>query len=149
MEAEKRAQLLLAEYMQLQKIIEDFDGRALTIKAWSVTLSAAGIVAAYTQAQPVVLLIAAASALAFWLVETLWKAHQQGFYPRLYAIEAAMRDGTDIAPLQISTQWKKEYDAAKRGRLLRPMLFPHVFLPHLPVMVAGVGLWLWAAPAAG
>jgi hypothetical protein len=28
---------LQAEYLQLQKTIEDFDARALTIKAWSVT----------------------------------------------------------------------------------------------------------------
>jgi hypothetical protein len=35
--------LLVQEYMQLQKTVEDFDARALTIKAWCVTFSAAGL----------------------------------------------------------------------------------------------------------
>ena len=37
--------LLKEEYLHLQKTVEDFDQRTLTIKAWSVTTSMAGIAA--------------------------------------------------------------------------------------------------------
>ena len=37
---DKIAAHLAQEYLFLQKVIEDFDARALTIKAWSVTFSA-------------------------------------------------------------------------------------------------------------
>lgn len=37
------------EYFHLNEIVEDFDQKALTIKAWSVTLSMAGIGVAFTQ----------------------------------------------------------------------------------------------------
>lgn len=82
---------LLEEYLQLQKTVEEFDGKALTIKAWSVTLSSAGLVAAYFDNEPTVLLIAGGSALVFWLVEALWKANQNAFYSRIYEIEQAVR----------------------------------------------------------
>ena len=39
MNEEQLRNALQAEYLHLQKVIEDFDGRALTIKAWSVTFS--------------------------------------------------------------------------------------------------------------
>ena len=34
----QRHQAIESEYMKLQEIVERFDDRALTIKAWSVTL---------------------------------------------------------------------------------------------------------------
>jgi len=43
MDEDKTNALLAQEYLQLQKTVEDFDARALTIKAWSVTFSAAGL----------------------------------------------------------------------------------------------------------
>lgn len=62
---EKIADLLLAEYFQIQKVVEDFDAKALTIKAWSVTLSATGIVAGYVEAKSMVLVVASVGALIF------------------------------------------------------------------------------------
>jgi hypothetical protein len=142
MERAIRTDLLLAEYLHVQKVVEDFDAKSLTIKAWSVTLSAAGLVAAYTEDQPIVLLIAGFSALAFWLVEALWKTNQQAFYPRIRAIEAAFREGSEIPPLQIATSWSASWHAAwGAGLPYRVFRWPHVFLPHLPVALAAFGLY--------
>src|SRR5688500_5936924 len=116
MKEEQRDQLLAQEYFQLQKTIEDFDGRALTIKAWSVTFSAAGIGLAYDKGKPTILLVAALSALVFWIVETVWKIHQRAFYDRVERIEAYFAGAPDeIFPLQISRSWFASFGGPKRA----------------------------------
>ena len=87
MEPKDRDEHLSKEYPRLQQVIEDFDSKALTIKAWSVTLSAAGIVTAFSQGKATILPTSAASALIFWLVEAMWKASQQAYYRRIREIE--------------------------------------------------------------
>jgi hypothetical protein len=62
-------ELLRDEYMKLQDIIESFDERALTIKAWSVSFSFAAIGAAYAADGWPVLMLAGLSALLFWCIE--------------------------------------------------------------------------------
>jgi hypothetical protein len=79
------------EYFHLQKTVEDFDQRTLTIKAWSVTVSIAGVGAAFTQKASVLLILAAASALLFWIIEALWKSFQLAYFHRIRTIEAYMR----------------------------------------------------------
>ena len=141
MTPEKTIDLLLAEYLQLQRTVEDFDGRALTIKAWSVTLSAAGLGAAYVHSQPFVLVISGASALLFWLVEASWKVNQQAYYLRIRDIESAMKTNSPaIAPLQIATAWSLSWHKNwKDLKLLRAMVWLHVWLPHVPVAI-GAGI---------
>lgn len=143
-----RVDLLKEEYFQLQKIIEDFDGKSLTIKAWSVTLSAAALVAAYVEAKPFALLVASGSAIAFWIVEAFWKAMQQAFYVRLRQIELWMRgDPQPIDPLQITTAWGTAWEA--EGRILKTLhtvIWPHVFMPHLAIAIAGIVLHRWWPP---
>jgi hypothetical protein len=85
---------LQAEYYHLQKTIEDFDGRALTIKAWSVTFGLASLVGAFVSRASLVFLIAAAGAALFWLLESFWKAFQLGYYARIEKIEAHHLPGT-------------------------------------------------------
>ncbi|WP_380877883.1 hypothetical protein ACFB49_14650 [Sphingomonas sp. DBB INV C78] len=109
-----RLELLQAEYFKLQDHVETFDERALQIKTWSVTVSLAGVVAAYgsdsisLSDRSVILWVAAASAASFWLIEFLWKCFQWSFLPRIEAIETEMRRispaGT-LAPLQIRAYW--------------------------------------------
>jgi hypothetical protein len=144
-------QLLRDEYFQLQKTVEDFDGRSLTIKAWSATLSTSGIGLAYQQKNPDLLLAAAAAALAFWLIDWIWKMHQQAFYGRIEAIEAAYATayeaGEDappkLAPLQILAGWRGSYRIGNLwARGFRAFWYPGVFLPHLPVETAALVLWL-------
>ena len=82
---------LQTEYLHLQKTIEDFDGKAMTIKAWSVTFSFSVIVGAFASHAPAVLLVAAVSSLLFWFLETMWKTFQLGYYERAAQIEAHFR----------------------------------------------------------
>lgn len=148
---------LKEEYFAIQHMIEEYDQRALTIKAWSVTLSAAAIVTAYIKLQSEVLLIAAGSAVVFWIVEALWKINQQAFYPRTKEIERYFaRSNTGLPPLQIATSWSEAFWRDRRdSRLLgwipshyQAMLWPHVYMPHLIVAAAGVLLYILAPPAA-
>jgi hypothetical protein len=141
-------QLLRDEYFQLQKTVEDFDGRSLTIKAWSATLSTSGIGLAYQQKNTNLLLAAAAAAIAFWLIDWVWKLHQQAFYPRLQALEAwfaeTPRSATTRPPaLQIMDNWRRAV-RTRAGRWRRWVVAwwqPGVSLPHL--VVATIALLLW------
>jgi hypothetical protein len=156
---DRAADFLAQEYLFLEKAVEDFDARALTIKAWSVTFSAAGLGLAYQQDNPLLLLIASGSALVFWLIEAVWKYHQRAFYPRIIEIEtwfASHAIDRDSAPFQIMIRWgpelhrssmrprRKPYGGPVR-RLAIP-LFVGVMLPHVVVFVVGVLLYWWAPP---
>ena len=144
-------EILVKEYFQLQKIVEEFDAKALTIKAWSVTLSAAAIVASYVEKAPMVLLIAAGSALVFWLVEALWKVNQQAFYPRIYEIENHfIGSGRSISAPRIAGAWSKAWNDKGRDRYaFRVMMWRHVALPHVVVAVVAALLFVFLPPVAG
>ena len=147
MDEDKVNALLVQEYLQLQKAVEDFDGRALTIKAWSVTFGAAGLTVAYAQGRAAILLLASAGALVFWLVEAIWKVNQQAYYPRIVEIEAHFRGKEPTIPLQITRSWSTAYHLRKRSwYALRILLWPHVALPHVLVALAGVLLYVFAPP---
>jgi hypothetical protein len=144
MDGNKQLDLIAQEYLQLQKVVEDFDLRAITIKAWSVTFSATGLGAAYLQGKPVLLLISALSALVFWIVEALWKTNQQAYYPRIKQIEqyfAGEKVGSPISPFAIKTAWGSAFrDEGGYWRAFKIMGWPHVALPHVVVIIAGLGL---------
>ena len=134
--------MLKDEYFHIQKAVDDFDRRVLTIKAWRATLSMAGIGAAFTQKMPDLLWMSGVSGLAFWMVETLWKSFQSAFYPRLTLIEAHWRDrSAPIDVLQTNTAWMAAYDGFRTRDFLRFALFPHVALPHVLVALVGIGLF--------
>ena len=155
MDEDKANALLAQEYLQLQKTVEDFDARALTIKAWSVTFSATGLGLAYQQHNPILLLIAAASAGIFWIIEGVWKVHQHAFYARIDAIEAHFADAPAQAgtrPFQISAAWRASFrgDGNQLHSLLRmvPIFWQlGVVLPHILIVAAGIGLFLLHPPA--
>lgn len=137
------AELLKEEYFHLQKVVEDFDSKSLTIKSWSVTLSMAGVGAAYLQEKPVILLLAALSGFLFWVVEALWKTFQYAFYNRIYDIEKYYAGELDeIDTPRISHTWLKSWHAGGTRRTLNIMIWPHVFIPHAIVFVGGIALYL-------
>lgn len=81
-----------------------------------MSLTAASIVAAYVEGSSMILLVAAVSALIFWLVEAYWKVAQQAYYPRIWEIEHAFSEnGTKLAPLQIASSWSKAWRAGGLG----------------------------------
>jgi len=84
---------LSQEYFHLQKVIEDFDSKALTVKTWSVTFSAVAIGFAYDKHESVILIVACASAMEFWLVEGILKVNQQAYYRRVRELEKHFSGG--------------------------------------------------------
>jgi uncharacterized membrane protein len=135
---------LKEEYFHLNKVVEDFDQRALLIKGWSVTVSMAGVAAVYSgKVSAAVFILAAVASLMFWFIEALWKGFQQAYYPRLRAIEDHFNGGTPLPCLQINKNWTVAYlkeQAPKR--VLEVMLWPHVAFPHVVILVFGIALWI-------
>ncbi|WHZ10527.1 MAG: hypothetical protein OJF60_000966 [Burkholderiaceae bacterium] len=110
---------LQAEYYHLQKTIEDFDGRALTIKAWSVTFGLASLVGAFASKGQPVFLIASLGALMFWLLEAFWKNFQLGYRERVDQIEGHFRGDSQLTSAhQISansfTIWVRRHLVPRR-----------------------------------
>jgi hypothetical protein len=143
--------LLVQEYLQLQRTVEDFDARALTIKAWCVTFSAAGLGLAYDKHIPQLLLIASLSAVVFWLTEAVWKVHQRAFYARIATIEDHFNEGgaKPIPPFQIRRSWFASYRGAEgRKQWFSVPFHLGVMLPHVVVFVAGVLLYVIDPPGA-
>jgi len=130
------------EYFHLQDTVESFDEKSLTIKAWSVTLSMAGIGAAFTATVDLLLLLSAGSSLLFWLIEGSWKTFQQANYHRIREIEKFMNDEVSEDSFKapnITGAWSVGW---RNISLLKVMVWPHVFLPHAIVAATGVILWL-------
>ena len=135
--------LLKEEYLRLNETVEDFDQKALTIKAWSVTLAMFGIGAAFTEEAAVLLLLAGVASILFWVTEALWKSFQQAYYPRIREIEAFFAGkSSEVTHFQINSSWSKAWHADRRGELGRILSWPHVFLPHAFVALGGPFLWL-------
>jgi hypothetical protein len=133
--------LLKDEYLHLQSAIESFDERALTIKAWSVTLAAG--VSALSPDQDWVLLVAAVSAILFWLLEGYWKTFQDAHHARIRELEMYFEDESrDIVPMQISRNWYDAYHGASRSKLLGILFWPHVSLPHSVIALVAVVVYL-------
>jgi hypothetical protein len=134
---------LQAEYLHLQKTIEEFDGKAMTIKAWSVTFSLTVMVGAFASHSPAVLLIAAISSLLFWSLETMWKAFQLGFYQRAEELEAHFRDEHSlVSPNQIGASWMRRWNGMPWSEVGSMAFWPHIALPHAVVVVVGIGVFL-------
>jgi len=133
---------LQAEYLHIQKTIEDFDGRALTIKAWSVTFGLAAIGGAFASHAGAVFLVSAFSACLFWYLETTWKVFQLAYYARSERIERHFRTKDKLqVPFQIGTSWQRRWNATENAEVGWVALWPHVALPHAAVFVFGVVLF--------
>lgn len=137
---------LQAEYFYLQGVIEEFDSRALTIKAWSISFSLAAIAGAFASQAYLVFLVAFVSALLFWFLEATWKSFQLGYYQRAEAIERHFQgESAPIAPLQIGATWFRHWRSGGSTRWAQMMLWPHVALPHAAVALIGGLLFVLTA----
>lgn len=140
-DAEKRS-LLKDEYLHIQNVIQDFDGRAVTIKSWSVTFSLVALVGAFVSHSAVAFLVGSLSACLFWLIEGLWKTVQYAHYDRAGKIERYFAgELKQLVPLQIGASWYKRWKAGGSKRLLRIMIRPNVALPHVLIFLAGLLLY--------
>ena len=142
MDEDIKRQLLKDEYLHIQNVIESFDGRALTIKAWSISFSLAALAGAFANHSKLVFLIASLSTLLFWLIEGYWKTFQYAYYSRTGKIEKYFEnESKNIVPLQIGSSWYTHWKAGGRRRLVRIMLWPHVALPHIVIFFIGLVLY--------
>lgn len=142
MDEQQRAAFLRDEYLHLQKTIEDFDGRAVTIKAWSVTFSFVAIVGAFSTHAAVVLVLASLGSALFWLIEGFWKSFQATYYERAFRIERFFRgEIVGLEPFQIGESWTNRWGEGAFQSLLRIMVSPHVALPHALVTLLGLTLF--------
>ena len=141
--------LLRQEYFHLHTLIESFDGKSLTIKAWSVSLAGAIAGAGAFSGKPVVLLFAALASLMFWLVDSAWKTFQYAHYRRVREIEAFLRgELAGLDALQIATRWSESFHDGGVRRFARISVRSHVFLPNGAMCLCLLAAWalLPAAP---
>jgi hypothetical protein len=151
------------EYFALVKAVDDFDQRLITIKGWGVTLSLVALGLGFQYSAYGFFLVAAASSLAFWLIEGTVKRHQMRHYPRMreielnrYVAEGASAKATSSP--RIDWSWQRAA-AILSGKVTAgsqvavspsaPSLFyrlswvlPHVALPHVITFAIGIVLFL-------
>lgn len=119
------------EYFHLQTVVEGFDSKSLTIKAWSVTLASAIAGSSAFTKENIILLFAALVSLMFWFIDGSWKTFQYANYKRIKDIEAFMRgEIKNLNNLQIGTSWGISYHKGGTRRLFKMLFWPHVVLPH-------------------
>lgn len=141
---EKKHALLSSEYLHLQSTLEGFDGKALTIKTWSVTFSFTAFGIAFTNQVYSIFLIAAFASLIFWFLEASWKSFQSAYFDRIQEIEAYFRDQTlPISPLQITKSWYTSFRKNGQKNVLKTLFWYHIYLPHALIFITGIILFLF------
>ena len=152
---------LLREYYEILKIVGEFDGRLMTVKGWGVTLSLAALAWGFQYGHYGLFLVSALSGLGFWLIEGTMKRHQLRYYLRMREIEVLQyQRGVDEkaraqSSPRIDSSWSyagtlyagtgsPEYQPlavqGPRRSYRLAWFFPHVFLPHLVSVLAGLAL---------
>jgi hypothetical protein len=135
-------ELLKDEYLQLQKTIEDFDQRTLTIKNWSVVFGFASIGVAFTSHRAGVLIVSALSAGTFWILETLWKKSQDAYYERTIRLEDYFRGDVELfEPFQITASWYASWTTNWWATFFKILRRPNVALPHLVVILIALAFF--------
>jgi hypothetical protein len=154
---------LRKEYYEILKIVGDFDSRLLTVKGWGVTLSLAALGWGFQYGHYGLFVVAALSGFGFWLIEGVMKRHQMRYYLRMREIEvllyqSASVDGKALSSPRTDSSWSHA-DALYKGKTTTAVcqpapvrgprksycfawFFPHVFLPHLVSVLAGLVLFL-------
>jgi len=156
---------LLKEYYEILKLVGEFDGRLMTVKGWGVTLSLAALAWGFQYGHYGLFLVATLSGLGFWLIEGAMKRHQMRYYLRMREIEvlqyqrATEEDAKAFSSPRIDSSWSyagvlynkkdkvEDQPVPARGPLKSYRLvwfFPHVFLPHLVSVLAGLTLLILA-----
>lgn len=125
MKKDVKLSMIKDEYVCLQKVVDSFDTKSLTIKTWCVTSSMAGIGAAFISHTPFLLLLASGSAVLFLIMEFYLKSFQLNHFARIQQIESFFSgEIQEIIPLQTTRSWRKEY-ADKRFHDLKKIFRMH------------------------
>jgi len=143
MTKEQHLAFLKDEYLQLERSIEEFDGRALTIKQWSVSFSLVALVGSFAAHVPAGLLIAVFGSCLFWWIECMWKTFQYAFYERINLIEDFFAGKCDRPlPLQIGRSWYERWSCLGGKKMCRILIWPRVALPHAAIAILGFTLFV-------
>jgi|GEM_PF-2290483 len=157
---------LKEEYLFLQQTYEDFDNRALLIKGWAITVSLGSLALGFNPDNkdffgPIFLFVSISSIL-FWVIEAKWKTFQYANAYRIRILEAYFRGDEkyqDIIPFQIYHSWFKAYSQdppvheyeknniskTPLSQTLSNAMLPLVFMPYLPITLAGlIGFAIYA-----
>jgi len=153
---------LIKEYYAILEIVTAFDQRLMTVKGWGVTLSLAALAWGFEKGHSGLFLVAALSGLGFWLIEGTMKRHQMRYYVRMREIEvlqhARIKEKTaqSFSSPRIDWSWSSAHLLYKgkpilesspvplqgpRRSYLFAWFFPHVCLPHMVSVVAGLVLF--------
>lgn len=139
-------EFLWKEYNLIYGIYEGYGGQLIELKGWSVTVGLAALLAAYSKPVSkngrIAVLIAALSAIPFWLTETLWKQFQNANLSRLKEIEKCAKSWDEACSiLQSISAWDLAYKADKYVGWFKVAFDPHVLLPHAFLFVLGLVLF--------
>ena len=149
------------EYAELARTVSEYDGRIITVKGWSVTVSIAALGLGFQQGHAALFLLAALTGLAFWAIEAMVKRHQVRYYPRMRQIEAWRARTSDVSiddavasSPRIDWAWTMagrpdaaaalrqppvEMTSAQIVRMRRHVAWlPHVFMPSAIAVVVGL-----------
>lgn len=137
----------LSEYHLVQVSIREYDNRSFQIKSWSVTVVSASAGAALTQNTPALFGLGALAALAFWVVDALWKSFQVVWINRGTELEELLNgESSEVySGPRIHESFHKRFKSPISWlQTIWCMRRAAVFLPHFPVAVA-LGLVCWSA----
>lgn len=142
MDKKNYASLLKDEYVMLQQFYEDIDEKGLNIKNWSISVALASIGTGLFYDRNV-LLIASAAAFMFWILEAYWRGLSYFFVVRIKNIEKAFAEGSEESeiPLQVYSTWDNAF-AESKNQTFRYMLKFSSVVPHVPIMVISIALYI-------
>ncbi len=140
------------EYALVLGIYEGFNDQVLVLKGWSVTVGIAALIAAYKTgavvASRVVVFIATASAVPFWLLETQWKLYQSAYLARLQVIESCqVQMAQACRPGQAIATWQDSFGGYGFAEWIGTFTKWGVMLPHLALLLLGIGLLVVVKPS--
>lgn len=162
---DKLRQDLGTEYYAIMKVVSEFDGRLMSVKGWSVTLSLAGLGLGFQYGHYALFALASGTALAFWFMDALIKRHQMQYYARMRDIEVAAFHlnhleigGQTVSAPKVDWYWgftgegddrRSAPPTQRTSENVRTMLrraprMLHVMLPHVVAFVLGLALFIGA-----
>lgn len=136
------------KYFRLAAFVQAYDGYAVSIKTWGVTLTGGALGIGFTQNvsssptfQALVFLMACILGLSFWFTEVHFKLLQLAHVYRLSSLEALLASDVERIPgpaFLSSFSQSKALDRSRR-RWRQVLLFPHVLIPHAPLASVSAG----------
>ncbi|MDW3646065.1 MAG: hypothetical protein R8P61_03305 [Bacteroidia bacterium] len=139
MEDRQKIELLQAEYLHIQRTLEEYDSKALNLKIWATSVTIVLLGFAFFAQNEILFILPPLTAAIFWLIEIQWKNFQYAHYERAGKIESYFAGNlSDIQAMQIGEDWYKSWKKGGISRFLKTALRSHVILPHALLLLIGI-----------